>query len=106
MAYYDCMGHRDAARSQRCRSTAASSIDTAVAQLLLSTLTSDQITLALDAAEQVQQRHARAHRAADLAVQRASTRQTGPNVPSPRSSRKTGWWPAPWKRVGKRSWPL
>ncbi|MEV6493380.1 recombinase family protein [Actinoplanes sp. NPDC051633] len=71
VAYYDCMGHRDAARGQRCRSVAASTIDAAVTRLLLSTLTSEQITLALDAAEQVQQRHTRAHRAAELAVQRA-----------------------------------
>jgi hypothetical protein len=71
VAYYDCMGHRDAARSQRCRSVAASTIDAAVARLLLSTLTVEQIGLALDAAEQVQQRHTRAHRAAELAAQRA-----------------------------------
>jgi DNA invertase Pin-like site-specific DNA recombinase len=70
-AYYDCVGHRDAARALRCRSVAASTIDAAVAQLLLSTLTAEQITLALDAADQVQQRHTRAHHAAELAVQRA-----------------------------------
>jgi DNA invertase Pin-like site-specific DNA recombinase len=71
VAYYDCMGHRDAARSQRCRSVAASTIDAAVARLLLSTLTVEQIGLAMDAADQVQQRHTRAHRAAELAAQRA-----------------------------------
>ncbi|WP_369076781.1 zinc ribbon domain-containing protein [Paractinoplanes rishiriensis] len=43
VAYYDCMGHRDAARSQRCRSVAASTIDTVVAQLLLSTLTAERL---------------------------------------------------------------
>jgi DNA invertase Pin-like site-specific DNA recombinase len=69
--YYDCMGHRDAARSQRCRSVAAATVDAAVARLLLSTLTAEQIGLALDAADQVSDRHTRAHRAAELAVQRA-----------------------------------
>lgn len=71
LAYYDCMGHRDAARSQRCRSVAASTVDAAVARLLLSTLDGERVGLALDAAEQVTQRHTRAHRAAELAVQRA-----------------------------------
>ncbi|MBB5109881.1 DNA invertase Pin-like site-specific DNA recombinase [Streptomyces spectabilis] len=70
-ATYDCMGHRDAARTTSCRSIAASTVDNAVACLLLSTLTREEITLALDAAEQVVQRHSRAHRAAELAVERA-----------------------------------
>lgn len=70
-AYYDCMGHRDSARTQSCRSISATTVDDAVARLLLATLTTDQITLALDAADQVAQRHTRAHRAAELAVERA-----------------------------------
>jgi Recombinase len=70
-AYYDCMGHRDAARTSSCRSVAAATVDGAVAGLLLATLTSEQISLALDAAAQVTQRHTRAHHAAELAVERA-----------------------------------
>ncbi|MDJ0467140.1 recombinase family protein, partial [Streptomyces sp. H27-C3] len=70
-AYYDCMGHRDAARTTACRSIAASIVDTAVAALLLTTLTTAQVALALDAAEQVSVRHTRAHHAAELAVERA-----------------------------------
>lgn len=70
-AYYDCMGHRDAARTTSCRSIAAGIVDTAVAGLLLATLTTEQITLALDAAEQVTARHTRAHHTAGLAVERA-----------------------------------
>jgi hypothetical protein len=42
-----------------------------VARLLLSALSGEQISLALDAAEKVTDRHTRAHRAAELAVQRA-----------------------------------
>jgi hypothetical protein len=57
---------------------AASTIDAAVTRLLLSTLTVEQIGLALDAAEQVQQRHTRAHRAAELTVQRARYEADGP----------------------------
>lgn len=70
-AYYECMAHRNAARSLTCRSIAAPTIDDAVAALLLRAVTGDQITLALDAAEQVADRHTRAHRAAELAVERA-----------------------------------
>jgi DNA invertase Pin-like site-specific DNA recombinase len=70
-AYYDCMGHRDAARTQSCRSIAAATVDGAVTRLLLTSLTSEQITLALDAAEEVAQRHTREHRAAQLTVERA-----------------------------------
>ncbi|MGP3690927.1 hypothetical protein ACTVZO_40705 [Streptomyces sp. IBSNAI002] len=70
-AYYDCMGHRDSARTQSCRSISAATVDDAVARLLLTTLTTDQVTLVLDAADQVAQRHTRAHRAAELAVERA-----------------------------------
>jgi len=70
-AHYECMGHLSAARGQRCRSVAASIVDGAVAMLLLSALSAEQISLALDAADQVADRHTRAHRAAELATQRA-----------------------------------
>ncbi|MFI1184495.1 hypothetical protein ACH4UT_33855 [Streptomyces sp. NPDC020799] len=65
------MGHRDAARTTSYRSTAMATVDNAVACLLLTTLTREEIVLALDAAEQVVQRHSRAHRGAELAVERA-----------------------------------
>ena len=58
-------------RTQSCRSIAAATVDGAVTRLLLTSLTSEQITLARDAAEEVTQRHTRAHRAAQLAVERA-----------------------------------
>jgi len=69
--YYECMSHRDAARTQSCRSVAAHTVDDAVAALLLAAITPEQIRLALAAAAEVTVRHTRAHRAADLAVQRA-----------------------------------
>ena len=58
-------------RTQSCRSIAAATVDGAVTRLLLTSLTSEQITLVRDAAEEVTQRHTRAHRAAQLAVERA-----------------------------------
>jgi DNA invertase Pin-like site-specific DNA recombinase len=70
-AAYECMRHRDAARTTSCRSISAATIDTAAARLLLTSLTGEQITLAINAAEQVNDRHTRAHRAAELALERA-----------------------------------
>jgi DNA invertase Pin-like site-specific DNA recombinase/predicted site-specific integrase-resolvase len=70
-AYYDCMSHRDSARTLGCRSIAAATVDDAVAALLMTTLTTEQVALALDAAEEVAGRHARAQRSAELAVERA-----------------------------------
>ncbi|MFZ3470376.1 recombinase family protein [Streptomyces sp. 4.24] len=68
---YVCSGHRKGARTIECRSVASWIIDKAVTQLVLTSLTGPQIQLALDAAEQVTDRHTRAHRAAELAVERA-----------------------------------
>jgi hypothetical protein len=65
------MRHRDAARTGSCRSISAATIDAAVARLLLTSLTGEQITLAINAAEQVADRRTRAHRAAELALERA-----------------------------------
>ena len=70
-ASYECMRHRDAARTGTCRSISAATVDTAVARLLLTSLTGEQINLAINAAEQVADRHSRAHRAAELALEHA-----------------------------------
>jgi DNA invertase Pin-like site-specific DNA recombinase len=70
-ASYECMRHRDAARTGSCRSISAATVDAAVARLLLTSLTDEQITLAINAAEQVADRHTRAHRAAERALERA-----------------------------------
>jgi DNA invertase Pin-like site-specific DNA recombinase len=70
-ASYECMRHRDAARTTSCRSISAATVDAAVARLLLTSLTTEQITLAMNAADQVADRHTRAHRAAELALERA-----------------------------------
>jgi excisionase family DNA binding protein len=70
-SYYECQAHRDAARTQGCRSIAAATVDEAVGTALLASLTGDQIALALDAAAQVAERHTRSHRAAELALERA-----------------------------------
>ena len=70
-ASYECMRHRDAARTGSCRSISAATVDAAVARLLLTSLTTEHIALAIEAAEQVAHRHTRAHRAAELALERA-----------------------------------
>ena len=70
-ASYECMRHRDSARTGTCRSISAATVDAAVARLLLTSLTDEQITLAITAAEQVADRRTRAHRAAELALERA-----------------------------------
>jgi excisionase family DNA binding protein len=70
-AFYDCMGHRDAARTRSCRSIAADVVDAAVAELLLARVTPQQIQMALAAAAEVTARADRAHHTAGLAVERA-----------------------------------
>ena len=70
-AVYECQAHRNAARTQGCRSIAAGVVDDAVARLLFDSLTGDQIALALAAADQVAERRTRGHRAAELALERA-----------------------------------
>ena len=57
-----------------CRAVATATLDDAVAELLLKTVTPQQIQLALAAADEVTDRHTRSHRAAELA------RHVGPNA--------------------------
>ncbi|HVQ97695.1 MAG TPA: recombinase family protein, partial [Mycobacterium sp.] len=76
---YQCANRRDATNQasvetghgHACRSVAAATVDGAVAELLLGTVTDEQIALALRAAEELTDRHARSHRAAELALERA-----------------------------------
>jgi len=68
---YLCVSGRDNARMPGCRSVVASTVDESVARLLLDTVTPEQISLALAAADEVAGRHTRTHRAAELAVERA-----------------------------------
>jgi hypothetical protein len=62
---------KDSQRTQQCRSVVASTIDAAVSALFLDTITPDQIAVAVAAADEVTERHASTHRAAQLAVERA-----------------------------------
>lgn len=62
---------RASARTPQCRTFDASTVDGAVSELFLNTMTPQQIGLALAAAGEVVDRHTRTHRAAELAVQRA-----------------------------------
>ncbi|WP_406191879.1 recombinase family protein [Streptomyces sp. NBC_01017] len=71
-AAYECSGSKaDHQGTPTCRSIRADVVDDAVAARLLARLTSDQITVALAAADEVTTRHTRVHRAAELAVERA-----------------------------------
>jgi hypothetical protein len=68
---YECSARADRLTTPTCRSIAASTVDSAVAERLLEALNPNEITLALAAADQVADRHQQVGRAAELAVDRA-----------------------------------
>ena len=68
---YECSSRADRLTTPTCRSVVATTVDAAVAARLLDALTPEQVTLALQAADQVADRHHRVSRAAELAVERA-----------------------------------
>ncbi len=68
---YECSSRADRLTTPTCRSVVAATVDGAVAARLLDALTPEQVTLALQAADQVADRHHRLSRAAELAVERA-----------------------------------
>jgi len=68
---YECSRRADRLTTPTCRSVAASTVDTAVAQRLLAALNPTEVTLALAAADEVADRRHRVNRAAELAVERA-----------------------------------
>ncbi|MEU9283057.1 recombinase family protein [Streptomyces sp. NPDC048341] len=71
-AAYECSASRaDQQATATCRSIAADTVDDVVTERLLAALTPQQIALALAAADEVADRHARSHRAAELALDRA-----------------------------------
>jgi excisionase family DNA binding protein len=69
---YDCLSSRnDQIRTRHCRSVRATTVDEPVSYVLLGALSSEQVALALAAADEVADRHTRTARAAELAVERA-----------------------------------
>ena len=68
---YECSRRADRLTTPTCRSVVASTVDTAVAQRLLSALDPTEVALALAAADEVADRRHRVNRAAELAVERA-----------------------------------
>jgi DNA invertase Pin-like site-specific DNA recombinase len=68
---YECSSRADQLTTPTCRSVCAATVDDAVADRLLATLTPHEVGLALAAADQVADRRHRASRAAELAVERA-----------------------------------
>jgi excisionase family DNA binding protein len=67
----ECSSRADRLTTPTCRSVAATTVDDAVARVLLDALTPGQVALALSAADEVTGRHQRISRAAELAVERA-----------------------------------
>ncbi len=71
-AAYECAASRaDQMATPGCRSVAAATLDDAVAERLLLALNPEEVALALAAATEVADRHARSNRAAELAAERA-----------------------------------
>ena len=68
---YECSARADRLTTPTCRSIAASTVDSAIAERLLEALNPNEIALALAAADEVADRHQRVGRAAELAVDRA-----------------------------------
>jgi hypothetical protein len=68
---YECARRADGLTTATCRSIAASTVDTAVADRLLAALNPAEVALALAAADDVTDRHQRISRAAELALERA-----------------------------------
>jgi hypothetical protein len=68
---YECSSRADRLTTPTCRSVVAATVDAAVAAKLLDAITPQQVTLALQAADQVADRHHRVSRATELAVERA-----------------------------------
>jgi excisionase family DNA binding protein len=68
---YECSSRADRLTTPTCRSIAASTVDSAVAERLLEALNPNEIALALATADEVADRHQRVSRAAELAVDRA-----------------------------------
>lgn len=69
--FCECSGRAGRLTTPSCRSIAAFTVDDAAAGVLLGALTAEQVRLALAAAGEVTDRHQRAGRAAELAVERA-----------------------------------
>ena len=71
-AHYDCSVSRiNHVQTPGCRSVKAAGVDALVARRLLAALAPEEIAVALAAAEEVSERHARSHRALELRVERA-----------------------------------
>jgi DNA invertase Pin-like site-specific DNA recombinase len=68
---YECSSRADRLTTPTCRSVAASTVDSAVADRLLQALNPAEVTLTLAAADEVTNRQQRVSRAAELAVERA-----------------------------------
>jgi excisionase family DNA binding protein len=70
--HYDCSRSRqDRVRTPGCRSVKAAAVDELVTRRLLEALAPEEIALALSAADELQDRRARANRALELRVERA-----------------------------------
>ena len=101
---YDCaLSRKDHARTPGCRSIKAAVIDKLVARRVLQALAPQEIALALNAADEVQDRRVRSNRALELRVERAATTPRVPSAPFTSATPTTGWSPAASRTAGRRS---
>lgn len=94
---------KDSARTPQCRTIDASTVDTAVSELFLSTVTAQQIGSALVAAEEGRRlAHPQPSRR-NWRCSAPATTPTGQNARSATSNRKTVWWQGHWISLGDQT---
>ena len=91
---YECSRRADQLTTATCRSIAASTVDTAVTEMLAA-LSPAELSLALAAADEVADRRQRTSRAAELAVERARYEADRAERAFCQVEPKTGWSPEP-----------
>ena len=111
--HYDCSRSRqDRIRTPGCRSVKAVGVDELVTRRLLEALAPEEIALALSAADELQDRRARANRAVELRVERArddavraerAFHACAPSARSTPATLRTGSSPAASRTAGSRS---
>lgn len=104
-AFYDCMGHRDAARTGSCRSIAADVVDAAVADLLLARVTPSRSGWPSPRPPRSPPATTAPTAPPTWPSTAPATTPTAPTAPSTRSIPTTGWSPGPWRPDGRPDWP-
>lgn len=100
---YECSSRADRLTTPTYRCVVAATVDDAVAERPLDTLNPTEVALALAARERDEVSTGTSVSAAPSNA--PATTQSGPNVPSPRSNRRTVWSRTPWTSGGRRNSP-